>query len=496
MDMKFESEEIRYLQPVIWENQRQEVTQEIRLTDDLPDAGRVLGCWGQCILRSKEWRSGGMAASGGVMVWVLYAPEDGSEPRCVESWVPFQQKWSFPPTDTDGLMSVCCSLHSADARVVSARKLMLRLSVNALGIGTCGETAVVYIPGEVPEDVQLLRRTYPVTLPVEAGEKTVQLDEDLELPGNSQDRKLLRCLLHPMLQEQRIIGDRLVFRGTAKLHMLLMEGGKLRSEKLDVPFSAFTDLDREYGSDSSAQIELALTGMEAEITEDGHLRLKAGLAAQYIMWNRHMLDIVEDAWSHRRDIRLREQILMLPALLEHRAESCTAVGKLRQNMGILDAVCWPDNVSTQLDAGKMVLTFPADGQLLCREESGELQGANVQMEGKVSVEQEPGNQVYVSPVEAGSVQIVGSGSEMEVRCELTAQIRTLSGQGITLVSGMELGEMRLEDPERPSVILRRAAGESIWEMAKAAGSTVDAIREANALDGEPENGRMLLIPVQ
>ena len=56
MDMKFESEEIRFLRPVVWENQRQEQTQEIRLTDDLPDAGRVLGCWGQCILRSKEWR--------------------------------------------------------------------------------------------------------------------------------------------------------------------------------------------------------------------------------------------------------------------------------------------------------------------------------------------------------------------------------------------------------------------------------------------------------
>ena len=71
MDMKFESEEIRFLRPVVWENQRQEQTQEIRLTDDLPDAGRVLGCWGQCILRSKEWRSGAMAASGGVMTWTL-----------------------------------------------------------------------------------------------------------------------------------------------------------------------------------------------------------------------------------------------------------------------------------------------------------------------------------------------------------------------------------------------------------------------------------------
>lgn len=496
MDMKFESGEIRFLRPVVWENQRQEQTQEIRLTEDMPDAGRVLGCWGQCILRSKEWRSGGMAASGGVMTWTLYAPEDGSEPRTVESWVPFQLKWSFPATETDGLMSVCCNLHSADARVVSARKLMLRVSINALGIGACPEEGAVFTPGEVPEDVQLLRRTYPVTLPGEAGEKNVQLDEELELPGSGQDRKLLRCLMNPRIQEQRIVGDRLVFRGNAKMNMLLMEEGKLRSETLDVPFSAFSDLDREYGEDGTAQIDLAVTAMEAELTEDGKLRLKAGLAAQYIMWTRHMLDIVEDAWSHRRDIRLQEQILMLPALLEYRVENCGAVGKTHQNLAVADGVCLPGSVSRQMEDGKLILSLPASVQLLGKEENGTHLGTNTQVEGRIVLDQEDGNLVCASTVEAGPIQVSANGSETEIRCELSVPIRTLSGQGITMVSGMELGELQPADPDRPCVILRRNSGESLWEMAKASGSTVDAIREANGLDDQPVNGRMLLIPVQ
>ena len=496
MDIKFESGEIRFLRPVVWEDQRQEQTQEIRLTDDLPDAGRVLGCWGQCILRSKEWRSGAMAASGGVMTWTLYAPEDGSEPKCVESWVPVQFKWNFQPTDTDGLMSVCFQLHSADARVVSARKLMLRVSVNALGIGTCGEASEVFTPGEVPEDVQLLRRTYPVTVPVEAGEKTLQLDEELDLPGSGQDRKLLRCLLEPRIQEQRLIGDRLVFRGSARLRMLLSENGNLRPETMDVPFSAFTDLDREYDGNGSAQIDLAVTGMEAEIMEDGRLRLKAGLAAQYIMWNRIMLDIVEDAWSHCRDVRLQQQIIMLPALLEYRLESCTAAGKTHQNGSMFDGICLADNVSKRMEDGKLVLTLPANAQILAREENGTLQGANVQLEGRILIDQEEGNLVCASSVEAGPVQTSGATGDTEVRCDLAVPVRTVSGQGITMVSGMELGELRPADPDRPCVILRRSAGESLWEMAKAGGSTVDAIRKANGLTEEPEKGRMLLIPVQ
>ena len=90
MDLKFEKRSIPYLNAVAWDVQRQEQTQEIRLPENMPDAGQVLGCWGQPVLRSKEWRSGGMWASGGVMAWVLYAPEEGSQPRWVDCWIPFQ----------------------------------------------------------------------------------------------------------------------------------------------------------------------------------------------------------------------------------------------------------------------------------------------------------------------------------------------------------------------------------------------------------------------
>ena len=41
----------------------------------------------------------------------------------------------------------------------------------------------------------------------------------------------------------------------------------------------------------------------------------------------------------------------------------------------------------------------------------------------------------------------------------------------------------------------RAGAESLWELAKASRSTVEAIRQANNLEEEPLDDRMLLIPV-
>ena len=64
-----------------------------------------------------------------------------------------------------------------------------------------------------------------------------------------------------------------------------------------------------------------------------------------------------------------------------------------------------------------------------------------------------------------------------------------------MVDALELGELQEPDPARPSLILRNAGGETLWELAKNNASTVAAITAANGLSGEPMSEQMLLIPV-
>ena len=64
-----------------------------------------------------------------------------------------------------------------------------------------------------------------------------------------------------------------------------------------------------------------------------------------------------------------------------------------------------------------------------------------------------------------------------------------------MVTELEWGPEDQPNQQRPSLILRRAGGESLWDIAKKSGSTVAAIRSANKLQEEPKPGQMLLIPV-
>ena len=68
-------------------------------------------------------------------------------------------------------------------------------------------------------------------------------------------------------------------------------------------------------------------------------------------------------------------------------------------------------------------------------------------------------------------------------------------QGISTITELQTGEVGSLDPSRPSLILRHAGKETLWEIAKSCGSTVEAIKEANQLEDDPGQELLLLIPV-
>ena len=125
MELPFEKTVTRFWQQRLYTPVTKEETQEYKLPESMPDLGRVIAAWGQVVLRGKEWRSNPIGLNGGVMVWVLYAPEDGSGLRRLESWIPFSARIEHSHTGPDGVIRAESVLCSVDARSVSSRKQVL-----------------------------------------------------------------------------------------------------------------------------------------------------------------------------------------------------------------------------------------------------------------------------------------------------------------------------------------------------------------------------------
>lgn len=495
MELQFDNKSIQYLRRIVREVKEQEQTQEVRLPEGMPDIGSILGVWGQCIMRSKEWNSDHFNVSGGVMVWVLYAPADGSQPRSMETWLPIQMKWNMPDSRQTGSIRCSWMLKGADGRMLSARKMMVRVNVGILGEAMENGEETVSVADQVPEDVQMLKNTYPARLPVEMGEKTFLIDEEWDMNAGEAE-KLICCMASPEITEQKVLGDKVVFRGSCNFHILCQGAdGQVYARDHEASFSQFAELDREYDKDARVGMTTVLSSLEPELQE-GRVRLKCGVVAQYQVNDLRALELVEDAYSPTRPISMESRELRLPMMLDWRQEpvryECAIAENAAQAVDVTVNAEQPEirrsGEVTQISCGGQV-------QVLYMDDSGSLQGRSCRW-----------NTAWELPA-AGDVELMGQirsvsrpqvsvgAGQIGINGEVQVEAETVSQQPLTMVTGLEFGDAAQPDPARPSLILRRAGEGSLWDIAKHSGSTVLAIQKANGLTGEPVDDRLLLIPV-
>ena len=300
-----------------------------------------------------------------------------------------------------------------------------------------------------------------------------------------------------MVAEQKVLAGRLVFRGNARLQMVYLDAeGNLCTNLWELPFSQFTELDRDYSVNATADIVPIVTGMETECTEDGKWFCKLGLSMQYTIYDRQILDLVCDGYSTQRQLQMEKEQLRLPARLDRHMEEL----QLRKNWDmdgqkIEDLVWYAEQPRGSQEDGKLHWQIPGQFQVLYRDDLGQLQGGTIRGEMSAQMENDPSNHVEVWPAFTAIPEgmFMAEGGQLSaggvMACDIYAE------EGLAMVTALQLGEETSLDPQRPSLILRRCGDKELWDIAKECGSTVEAICKANGISAEPESDTMLLIPV-
>lgn len=495
MELVFQKTPINCLDTLLSEVASTEQTQEIKLTEAMPDIGRIIDSFGQIIVRSKQWGAQNISLTGGVMAWVLYAPEDGSTMRCMDAWIPFQMNWDLSENGPDGEIRACVMLRSIDARVVSARKIVLRAGIGAMAQAFAPMDALISEAADIPDDVALLKNTYPMRLTCEVGEKNFLIDEDITAINAE---KLLTYTLIPQITEEKVMGNKAVFRGNGNLHLRYLDtDGALRCADFELPFSQFAELSGIVGPDATVNVDGFVTSLDVRLGEAGSIRVKGGVTAQYQVDDRVTVCLPEDAYSPHRAVQTHFSSVVLPVSAER---YCTAIS-CEQSVpadakDVIDSAFYPDFPRVRMTEGNAYLELQGTFHTLYTAEDGTLRAVNARWEGSHTVPADDAVRIEAMPVTIAHPQVrIGEGM-LEAQTSLSLTISTTLKTPMQMLECVTLGELQEPDYERPSVILRRAGGMRLWDIAKACASTVEAIREANDLKYEPAPNQMLLIPIK
>jgi hypothetical protein len=241
-------------------------------------------------------------------------------------------------------------------------------------------------------------------------------------------------------------------------------------------------------------IAMLPTAMELELT-DGRLNLKSGMAAQYRITDQQPVNLAEDAYSPLRELGVSVEDLTPPVILENRQENVYGEQSLSATANVTaDAQFLPDFPRQRRTEQGIQLEYPGQFQVLYYGEDGRLHGATTRWEGSQTIPAGENSRITAVPL-GGEVQTIPGNGQILLKTELPVELSATARQTIPMITAVELGQQKQPDPNRPSLILRRAGDQRLWDLAKASGSTMDAIRRANGLKGDPLPDQMLLIPV-
>lgn len=499
MEIQFESATISCWRNVLHKAQNQELTQELKLPEGMPDVGKIVTTRGQLIIRSKQWESDCLSVSGGVMAWVMYLPDTGGALQCLETWLPFQMRWDTESKLPDGQISILPHICSMDARAISSGRMMLRVSISVLLDAMVSDVATIYtLPQNMPEDVQTLQETYPMLIPKDSAEKSFLLEQTLELPASVPGlSKLLSYEATPAVTEQKVVSDKLVVRGNVQLELLYMGvDEQLHSWTFEIPFSQYAQLQDEFGTDAQSVVNALVLSNELVKNEDDALLWKAGIVCQYLVLDRENIELVTDAYSPMRDVKADREGLRLPSVLDMLSERIRLeeVVSAQQIAPIAGNVMLHHPLVQRSDGGADV-ALKGLVSLVGTDAEGCVTGAAATWNGTHQILADRGCDVLVYAMTPTKVQRSMHADGVLVSADIPMHTLVIASGCVPMVTSVTVGDVKSKDPDRPSLILRRAAGESLWQIAKENGSTIERIKVANGLQQEPEPMQMLLIPV-
>ncbi len=502
--MEFERDTIINYETVAEVTLCQEETLESIVPDACPDILRIVDVCGQATLSGKQAREGVAQVTGMVRVAILYQPEGGGGLRRMEAGLPFTCQAEAPGLTERGTVLASPRLRCAEARALNPRKVLLRVDL-AVDVTACQPVERPICSGVTgPDEEGLCQRQFQGEhyQLCAVQEKPFTFSDQVRLQGTGESPVLLAVRAQPVCTESKLIGSKLIFKGMVELYLLLQEaGGTISASHESMPFSQIIEA-AGAGEEGDCQVEVEVASVQCDqMPGDGReLDVTLELLAQARVYSRRPVTLLQDLYSTANLMEVERENQPLCSLTEQSVRP-QAVRELLETgemvRSVVDARLALGQVRQSREGKELVLTAEAWITVLYLDENELVQCIRRSIPVTCRLECPEGAKCSCFCACPGEVFAAPAAGGVEVRFTVEFHCLTTETTNLPAVTGARMGEARgAGEGQRPSVVLRMPSpGEELWDIAKAHGTTMEQILQANELEEDAlPMGRMLLIP--
>ena len=483
----------------------QEETMEMIVPDACPDILRIVDTEARAELGSRESQEGRAEVSGTVRGGILYLPEGEEGPRKLELTIPFRCTVEHPAIHSGYRVVALPRVVGVETRSLNPRKVLTRVEVAV--------EAEIFAPNQrraaggavcPPEEgVEQLRSEEGWYGPVCVTEKPFPFADSVDLPSSRPAAEVLRHRLTSVCSESKVIGSKLIFKGTAALHLLYRTAdGQLCTADFELPISQILEVpEAGEGCDPTVTVAVLTSSCALEPGSEGRsVRVELELLAQAVLRAQRPLTLLTDLYSTVWESETEGEELPLEELVDQgvRRETVRELLETGVEAGtVCDAWATLGHVNQSREGKQLWLEVEVTAAVLFRTEEGALESVSRHFTVRCPLDAPEGCLCSWRCELPEGVQASPAGGGLEVRFPVDYHFLTRRVRRPRVITAARLDQEKPREREgQPSIVLRLAGrGERLWDVAKHYATTEGDICQANELEGGhlPE-GQLLLIP--
>lgn len=436
-------------------------------------------------IRSKDIDLGKLVIRGDVDVAVSYVPDGGEGCCIIRLSIPYVADFGVP--DADGSCESVCSMRIAacDVSLLNPRKIAVsaELEISAQCYKPC-ECSWYSSPVERPRLTFFREQSEQARFIKRVSEKSFVFEESYTPQRTAKPAMLISAVHSYGVESTEHVANKLVarIRGTTEL-IYSDEQNRLFAESFSSVFSQLFELP-ECGENAEFSITIVPSGEYCELSED-RFRVELHAVAQLVCSDTEAVIYIADAYSCCDDLALDfEDIpIQLTCGVENTTDNINLRYEAQQSVA--------EVISTRARVGRIAADAAGTSVQVCADlvfadSDGEIRSCRVR--GTYETELI----CAAALVEEASAAAAGNGIDVHIVLRLgccTQNVKDIRCVRAVSSEPCECGK------KQPAVILRRADGDDMWDIAKMYRSDIAAINRINGIDdGESAAGRLLLIP--
>ncbi len=510
MELNILNHEAAYNDKIFSGSAEYSIDNDFTLPDYYPEISKILKC--RIIPRVSMCSISGqtLTVDGNVTVNLIYCSPDNEI-------FGFEQILNFTKTFEIGLDcsdAECeCNVKSeyVNCRCLNERKIDVHGAVG-IYVSVFRKNTTGIVTDIDSSDVIIRRGLLPATSPVGVGEKSLLIEEELEL---GQGQPSIRCILKydakAVNKECKIISGKVVQKGELNIFVLYCAEHTSVPQvyRNSIPYSQIIDIEGLHENCvCTAKTKVASLEIKPRTSASGETRsfiLTSRLNFHATACCEDDLPVVLDAYSTKYNAEIKTQEIMLQKIQKTINDSFICK-KTLDNIGDINSVVdiWCDTAVGETGVNNCVLKVCGTLQIciLALNSGGVPQYIErpVDFEYTHTLEDSLKNIFASAEVITNNVSFtLQSGNCIEVSCELCVNADIFTKKKVNLVTDVCIDENNLKARTSDSalIIYYADAGEELWDIARKYNSNPQEISEINSLqDDILLSKKTLLIPIK